>query len=71
MKRKLGRKESVSKQGRKNSKPEPTLDDSTFDDLDVDHVLEKEGRNEEPVSAVGNTGVSTAVIEVSTATPMT
>ncbi|GJR78333.1 hypothetical protein Tco_0149118 [Tanacetum coccineum] len=36
MKRKLGRKESVSKQGRKNakSKPEPTLD--AFDDLDAD-----------------------------------
>ncbi|GJS86216.1 hypothetical protein Tco_0752757, partial [Tanacetum coccineum] len=79
----------------------PTLDDSTFDDLDADHgmdymdteepvnegrlsketeelnvthdteVLEKGGSNEEPVSAAGNTGVSTAVPEVSTATPMT
>nr|GFB79146.1 hypothetical protein [Tanacetum cinerariifolium] len=28
--------ESVSKQGRKNAKPVPTLDDSPFDDLDVD-----------------------------------
>ncbi|GJR07566.1 hypothetical protein Tco_0790218 [Tanacetum coccineum] len=101
MKRKLGRNESVSKQGRKNAKPGPTLDDSTFDDLDADHgmdymdteepvnegrlsketeelnvthdteVLEKGGSNEEPVSAAGNTGVSTAVPEVSTATPMT
>ncbi|GJR14925.1 hypothetical protein Tco_0797577 [Tanacetum coccineum] len=101
MKRKLGRKESVSKQGRKNAKPGPTLDDSTFDDLDADHgmdymdteepvnegrlsketeelnvthdteVLEKGGSNKEPVSAAGNTGVSTAVPEVSTATPMT
>ncbi|GJY87999.1 hypothetical protein Tco_0502627 [Tanacetum coccineum] len=101
MKRQLGRKESVSKQGRKNSKPEPTLDDSTFDDLNADHgmdymdteepvnkgrlskeieqlnmthdteVLEKEGRNEESVSAAGNTGVSTVVPEVSTVTPMT
>ncbi|GKC55139.1 hypothetical protein Tco_1077884 [Tanacetum coccineum] len=101
MKRKLGRKEFVSKQGRKNAKPGPTLDDSTFDDLDADHgmdymdteepvnegrlsketeelnvthdteVLEKGGSNEEPVSAAGNTGVSTAVPEVSTATPMT
>ncbi|GJZ66674.1 putative ribonuclease H-like domain-containing protein, partial [Tanacetum coccineum] len=36
MKRKLGRKESVSKQGRKNAKPkpEPTLD--AFNDLDAD-----------------------------------
>nr|GEU71749.1 ribonuclease H-like domain-containing protein [Tanacetum cinerariifolium] len=30
------KKESVSKQGRKKDKPEPTLDDSTFDGLDVD-----------------------------------
>ncbi|GKF29488.1 hypothetical protein Tco_0095830, partial [Tanacetum coccineum] len=34
MKRKSGRKESVSKQGRKNAKPKPTLD--AFDDRDVD-----------------------------------
>ncbi|GJT19677.1 putative ribonuclease H-like domain-containing protein [Tanacetum coccineum] len=34
MKKRLGRKESVSKQGRKNAKPEPTLD--AFDELDVD-----------------------------------
>ncbi|GJY31493.1 putative ribonuclease H-like domain-containing protein [Tanacetum coccineum] len=34
LRRKLGRKESVSKQGRKNAKPEPTLD--AFDDLDAD-----------------------------------
>ncbi|GJR74308.1 putative ribonuclease H-like domain-containing protein [Tanacetum coccineum] len=40
MKRKLGRKESVSKQGRKYSKPRPTLDDSTFDDLDADHGMD-------------------------------
>ncbi|GJZ03588.1 hypothetical protein Tco_0536863, partial [Tanacetum coccineum] len=42
--------------------------------LNVTHdtkVLEKGGSNEEPVSAAGNTGVSTAVPEVSTATPMT
>ncbi|GJX19297.1 hypothetical protein Tco_0221974 [Tanacetum coccineum] len=101
MKRKLGKKESVSKQGKKNAKPGPTLDDSIFDDLDAGHgmdyidteelvnegrlsketkelnvthdteVLEKGGSNEEPVSATGNTGVSTVVPEVSTATPMT
>ncbi|GKF55447.1 hypothetical protein Tco_0165787, partial [Tanacetum coccineum] len=34
MKKRLGRKESVSKQGRKNAKPKPTLD--AFDDLDAD-----------------------------------
>ncbi|GJV19985.1 copia protein [Tanacetum coccineum] len=34
MKKRLGRKESVSKQGRKNAKHEPTLD--AFDDLDAD-----------------------------------
>ncbi|GJS50795.1 hypothetical protein Tco_0624157, partial [Tanacetum coccineum] len=32
--KKLGKKESVSKQGRKNAKPRPTLD--AFDDLDAD-----------------------------------
>ncbi|GJS91853.1 putative ribonuclease H-like domain-containing protein [Tanacetum coccineum] len=35
-KKKLGKQESVSKQGRKNTKSGPKLDDSTFDDLDVD-----------------------------------
>ncbi|GJU85104.1 putative ribonuclease H-like domain-containing protein [Tanacetum coccineum] len=34
MKKRLGRKEYVSKQGRKNAKPKPTLD--AFDDLDAD-----------------------------------
>ncbi|GKD16269.1 hypothetical protein Tco_1205427, partial [Tanacetum coccineum] len=34
MKKRLGRKESVSKQGRKNAKPKPTLD--AFDDTDAD-----------------------------------
>ncbi|GJU64784.1 hypothetical protein Tco_1246619, partial [Tanacetum coccineum] len=43
-------------------------------ELNVTHdtkVLEKGGTNEEPVSAAGNTGVSSAVPEVSTTTPMT
>ncbi|GKD91421.1 hypothetical protein Tco_1366928, partial [Tanacetum coccineum] len=41
MKTKFGKKESISKQGRKNSKPESTLDDSTvFDDQDADHGME-------------------------------
>nr|GFB57126.1 putative ribonuclease H-like domain-containing protein [Tanacetum cinerariifolium] len=36
MKKRFGKKECVSKQGRKKEKPEPTLDDSTFDGLDAD-----------------------------------
>ncbi|GJY43827.1 retrovirus-related pol polyprotein from transposon TNT 1-94 [Tanacetum coccineum] len=41
MKKRFGKKESVSKQGRKTSKPESTLDDSTvFDDQDADHGME-------------------------------
>ncbi|GJX88305.1 putative ribonuclease H-like domain-containing protein, partial [Tanacetum coccineum] len=36
MKKKLGKKESVSKQGKKNAKSGPKLDDSAFDDLDAD-----------------------------------
>ncbi|GJU53639.1 hypothetical protein Tco_1227353 [Tanacetum coccineum] len=100
MKRKLGRKESVSKQGRKNAKPKQLwmtvhlmiLCDSWLwtighevtsykgrlnketEELNVKHdteVLEKGGSNKEPVSAAGNTGVSTVVPEVSIATPMT
>ncbi|GJS84231.1 hypothetical protein Tco_0750772 [Tanacetum coccineum] len=35
-KKKLGKKESVSKQGRKNTKSGPKLDDSTFDELNAD-----------------------------------
>ncbi|GJR59455.1 ribonuclease H-like domain-containing protein [Tanacetum coccineum] len=41
MKKKFGKKESVSKQGRKKPKPESTLDDSIiFDDQDADHGIE-------------------------------
>ncbi|GJT61836.1 putative ribonuclease H-like domain-containing protein [Tanacetum coccineum] len=41
MKKRFGKKEFVSKQGRKKSKPESTLDDSTvFDDQDADHGME-------------------------------
>ncbi|GJZ18099.1 hypothetical protein Tco_0554222 [Tanacetum coccineum] len=41
IKKKFRKKESVSKQGRKKSKPESTLDDSTvFDDQDADHGIE-------------------------------
>ncbi|GJZ42820.1 hypothetical protein Tco_0590075 [Tanacetum coccineum] len=59
------KKESVSKQGRKKSKPESTLDNSTvFDDQDADHDKssgDKRGNDEELVS--------TARPEVSTARP--
>ncbi|GKA06620.1 hypothetical protein Tco_0685844, partial [Tanacetum coccineum] len=41
MMKRFGKKESVSKQRRKKSKPESTLDDSTvFDDQDADHGME-------------------------------
>ncbi|GKA79778.1 hypothetical protein Tco_0786374 [Tanacetum coccineum] len=41
MKKIFGKRESVSKQGRKKSKPESTLDDSTvFNDQDADHGME-------------------------------
>ncbi|GJT06144.1 hypothetical protein Tco_0840606 [Tanacetum coccineum] len=41
MKKRFGKKESVSKQWRKKSKPESNLDDSTvFDDQDADHGME-------------------------------
>ncbi|GJT96577.1 hypothetical protein Tco_1092095, partial [Tanacetum coccineum] len=53
MKKKLGKKEFVSKQGRKNAKPEPILDDSAFDNIDADLAH----------------GVSTVVPEVSTVVP--
>ncbi|GKG60875.1 hypothetical protein Tco_0616691, partial [Tanacetum coccineum] len=36
MKKKFGKKDSVSKQGRKKAKPGPILDDRAFDDLYVD-----------------------------------
>ncbi|GJX07164.1 hypothetical protein Tco_0195096 [Tanacetum coccineum] len=66
MKKKFGKNESVSKQGRKNAKPGLTLDDSPFDDLDadlahgMDYMETKEAVNE------GRQKVSTAVPEVST-----
>ncbi|GJV82235.1 hypothetical protein Tco_1518105 [Tanacetum coccineum] len=41
MHNRFGKKESISKQGRKKSKPKSTLDDSTvFDDQDADHGIE-------------------------------
>ncbi|GJT49791.1 hypothetical protein Tco_0975948 [Tanacetum coccineum] len=81
MKNKLGKKETVSKQGRKSAKPKPTLD--AFDDLDADlaHGMDymdseeavTEGRQSKEteeqnvgVNAAGNIGVSTA-FNISTA----
>ncbi|GJR05985.1 hypothetical protein Tco_0528969 [Tanacetum coccineum] len=49
MKKKLGKKESVTKQGRKNAKPGLTLDDSAFDNLDakgMDYMDTEEAINE-------------------------
>nr|GEY53545.1 hypothetical protein [Tanacetum cinerariifolium] len=42
MKKRFGKKESVSKQGKKKDKPEPTLDDSTLNDFDVDYGMDTE-----------------------------
>ncbi|GJY04390.1 putative ribonuclease H-like domain-containing protein [Tanacetum coccineum] len=80
LKKRLGQKESVSKQGRKNAKPGPTLDDNTFDDLDADGVEymeteddkgsgEKGGSSDELVSTAVPKTVSTARPDVSTAIP--
>ncbi|GJU86474.1 hypothetical protein Tco_1294020 [Tanacetum coccineum] len=84
MKKKLGKKESVSKQGRKNAKLGPTLDDSAFDNLDADlahgmdymdteeAVNERRQRVSTDVPEVSTANISTASRpEVSTATPMT
>ncbi|GJT51086.1 hypothetical protein Tco_0977243 [Tanacetum coccineum] len=76
MKRKFGRKEFVSKQGRKNAKPRPTLD--AFDDLDTNlaHGMEymdtKEAVNkkgESTVSTVKPERVSTAGVTINTVDP--
>ncbi|GKB20252.1 hypothetical protein Tco_0854175, partial [Tanacetum coccineum] len=77
MKKRLGRNEYVSKQGRKNAKPEPTLD--AFDDLDADgrdyietEDVVKEGRQSNETDELnkgsGDRGVSTEEL-VSTAVP--
>ncbi|GJS18550.1 hypothetical protein Tco_0413022 [Tanacetum coccineum] len=47
MKKKLGKKESVSKQGRKNAKSGPKFDDSAFDDLDADLACGMDGMETE------------------------
>ncbi|GJU95489.1 hypothetical protein Tco_1320245 [Tanacetum coccineum] len=74
MHKRFGKKESVSKQGRKKSKPESTLDDSTvFDDQDADHGMEyieiEEAMDERMQRGNAKELVSTARPEVSTARP--
>ncbi|GKC62816.1 putative ribonuclease H-like domain-containing protein, partial [Tanacetum coccineum] len=73
MKKRFRNKESVSKHGRKKSKPESTLDDSTvFKDQDADHAMEyietKEAGNGDKRGNAEEL-VSTARPEVSTARP--
>ncbi|GJV71078.1 hypothetical protein Tco_1491073 [Tanacetum coccineum] len=65
IKNRLGKKEPVSKQGRKNTEEAVTegRQSKETEELNVTHdteVLEKGGSNEEPVNAAGNIGVSTA-----------
>ncbi|GJU57570.1 hypothetical protein Tco_1235336 [Tanacetum coccineum] len=76
MKRKLGRKESVSKQGRKNAKPRPTLDASDDLDADLAHGMEymdtKEAANKKggsTFSTVRPERVGTAGVPINTADP--
>ncbi|GJV33925.1 ribonuclease H-like domain, gag-pre-integrase domain protein [Tanacetum coccineum] len=74
MKKRLGRKESVSKQGRKNAIPEPTLD--AFNDLDADgrdymetEDVVKEGRKSNESEELKKGGSTKEL--VSTAIPKT
>nr|GFB16240.1 hypothetical protein [Tanacetum cinerariifolium] len=70
MKKRFRKKESVSKQGRKKDKPKPTLDDSTLDDLDVDHGMDtEEPMNDGRLSEKTEELVSTARPEDSTVRP--
>nr|GEZ72605.1 hypothetical protein [Tanacetum cinerariifolium] len=77
IKKRFGKKESVSKQRRKKDKkdkPKPTLDDSTFDtDLDADHGIDymdtEEPVNEGRLSEETEELVSTVRLEDSTIRP--
>ncbi|GJS13427.1 hypothetical protein Tco_0407899 [Tanacetum coccineum] len=67
MKKRFGKKESVSKQGRKKSKPKSTLDDSTvFDDQDADH-----GGNVEELVSIARPDIDAARKEESVVEPRT
>nr|GEU58250.1 retrovirus-related Pol polyprotein from transposon TNT 1-94 [Tanacetum cinerariifolium] len=70
MKKRFRNKESVSKQGRKKDKPEPTLNDSILDDLDVVHGMDtEEPTNEGRLSEETEELVSTARPEDNTVRP--
>nr|GFB24717.1 hypothetical protein [Tanacetum cinerariifolium] len=65
-----GTNKSEGDQGRKKDKPEPTLDDSTLDDLDADHGQDtKEPMNEGMLSEETKELVNTARPEDSTVRP--
>nr|GEV27539.1 xylulose kinase-1 [Tanacetum cinerariifolium] len=70
MKKRFGKKEFVSKQGRKKDKPEPNLDDSTFDaDHDIDYMDTEEPVNKGRLCEETEELVSTARLEDSTVRP--
>ncbi|GKE57266.1 hypothetical protein Tco_1496451 [Tanacetum coccineum] len=64
-KKKLSKKEYVSKQGRKNAKPRPTKDDSAELDAELDETMKYIDTDSEK----GGSTVSTARLDVSTARP--
>nr|GEV01858.1 uncharacterized mitochondrial protein AtMg00810-like [Tanacetum cinerariifolium] len=73
-KRRFGKKESVSKQGKKKDKTEPTLDDNTFDaNIHADHGMDymdiKEPVNKGRLSEETEELVTTARLEDSTVRP--
>nr|GFB54610.1 hypothetical protein [Tanacetum cinerariifolium] len=78
VKKRFGKKESVSKHGRKKDKPKQTLDDSTLDDLDGYHGMDTEepmnyGRLSEKTKELVSTarpGDSTVRPDVGTADPI-
>nr|GEV63211.1 hypothetical protein [Tanacetum cinerariifolium] len=70
MKKRIRKKESVSKHRRKKDKLGPNLDDSTLDDLDVDHGMDiEEPMNQERLSEETKELGSTARPEDSTVRP--
>ncbi|GKA74660.1 hypothetical protein Tco_0780962 [Tanacetum coccineum] len=68
-KKKLGKKEFVSKQGWKNTKSGPKLDDSTFNDLDVDLAHGMDYMEIEEAVNEGRPEVDTARPDIDTARP--
>nr|GEU38727.1 hypothetical protein [Tanacetum cinerariifolium] len=78
IKKRFRKKESVSKQRRKKDKPEPTIDDSTLNDLDANYSIDTEepinqGRLSEETEELVSTswpGDSTIRPDVGTADPI-